>query len=188
MASLEYRYLNERPTYTGRQLRALWAYEKYDVLGDSAVAFVGPCDVEPKYMRDVEDLKAGAAIRSREMLHFIVEHFDCGLETLVLRQHLFMAIMAEQLNRHLEGMEITRRGSDLFRGDRKLTVSVAAPSPVSGLIHAGINVVSAGTPVPTHGLQDFSIETRAFGLDMLKAYAAELETARAARCKVRPCP
>ena len=64
-----------------------------------AVAFVGPCDVRPEFMKDVEDLKAASRIYSEEMLHFIVEHFGCVLDMAVLRQRLLMAIMAENLNR-----------------------------------------------------------------------------------------
>jgi hypothetical protein len=173
--------------YTGEQLRSHWAYRSFDLLGDSAVAFIGPCDVRPEFMKDVEDLKAASRIYSEEMLHFIIEHFSCSLEQAVLRQRLFMALMAEHLNRKLGASKVTRIGSDLYDGKFKLTVSIASVSPVSALIHAGINISSRNTPVPTRGLADYKIEPRPFAKEILKAYAAECESAQRARCKVRSC-
>jgi hypothetical protein len=58
---------------------------------------------------------------------------------------------------------------------------------VSALIHAGINISSRNTPVPTRGLADYGIEPRAFAEEILAAYAAECESAWRARCKVGPC-
>ena len=173
--------------YTGEQLRSHWAYETFDILGDSAVAFIGPCDVHPEHMKDIEDLKTSSAIRSERMLHVIVEHFGADIERIVLRQHLLMAVMAETLNRFLGKVTVRREGSDLYDGDRKLTVSVATVSPVSGMIHAGINISSRNTPVPTRGLEDYSINARQFADETLAAYAAECDIMARARCKVKPC-
>lgn len=187
MNTLRTQFIEEILAYTGEQLHSLWIYQFFNLVGDSAVAFIGPCDVQPRYMRDIEDLKAGSRIYSENMLHFIIEHFDHDLEKTVLRQWLFMAVMTEQLNRRLGEPRIRREGSDLYDGDRKLTVSVASASPVSGLIHAGINISSRNTPVPARGLEDAGIAPREFARDMLAAYAAECADADKARCKVRPC-
>ena len=173
--------------YTGEQLRSLWAYENHDLQGDSAVAFVGPCDVLAEHMKDMEDLKAASAIRSEKMLHFIIEHFDTDLERAILRQHVLMALMAEDLNRRLGAAQVRRKGSGLYDGGNKLTVSIASVSPVSALIHAGINVSSRNTPVPTRGLADYAIDPRPFADEILAAYADECDTIAGARCKVRPC-
>jgi hypothetical protein len=173
--------------YTGEQLRSHWAYRSYNLLGDSAVAFVGPCDVRPEHMKDVEDLKAGSRIYSEKMLHFIVEHFGCGLDEAVLRQRLLIAVMAESLNRRLGSLKVERVGSDLYDGDLKLTVSIASVAPVSALIHAGINVSSRNTPVPTRGLADYKIAPREFAEEVLAGYAADCEGLLRARCKVRGC-
>ena len=121
------------------------------------------------------------------MLHFIVEHFGCGLNEAVLRQRLLIAIMEEDLNRRLKLPQVVRKGSDLYDGKYKLTVSIASVSPVSALIHAGINISSRNTPVPTRGLGDYSIEPREFAKTILTSYAAECEGVRRARCKVRGC-
>ena len=173
--------------YTGEQLRSGWARDRFDVEGDAAVAFIGACDVRPEFMKDLEDLAAGSRIRSERMLHFIIEHFKPDLELATVRQHLFMARMADRLNLRLGRPLVTRRGSDLFDGARKLTVSVAGVSPVSGLIHAGINISSRNTPVPTRGLDDYGIEPAGFAAEMLDAYAEECESIRHAQTKVRPC-
>ena len=187
MSTLQTRFIEQRINYTGEQLHSLWAYRSLDLLGDSAVAFVGGCDVRPEHMRDVEDLKAGSRIFSEEMLHFIVEHFHGDLDCAVVRQHILIAIMCEGLNGRLGKLVITRQGSDLYDGERKLSVSVATVSPVSSLIHAGINISSRNTPVPTRGLADYAIEPRGFAEHVLEAYAEECASLHKARCKVRPC-
>jgi hypothetical protein len=120
-------------------------------------------------------------------LHFIVEHFACSLDLAVLRQRLLMAIMAENLNRRLGAPKVTRTGSDLYDGKFKLTVSIASVSPVSALIHAGINISSRNTPVPTRGLADYGIEPGVFAEEVLAGYSAECDGLLRARCKVRGC-
>jgi len=187
MNAIQVKFVEKKIAYTGEQLRSHWAYRSFDILGDCAVAFVGPCDVRPEFMKDVEDLKAASRIYSEEMLHFIVEHFSCALDMALLRQRLLMAIMAENLNRKLGAPQVKRAGSDLYDGKFKLTISIASVSPVSALIHAGINISSRNTPVPTRGLADYGIEPRAFAEEILAVYAAECESAWRARCKVRPC-
>ena len=186
METIKTLFVTREIAYSGEQLRSHWAYRTFDLLGDSVVAFIGPCDVKIEHMKDVEDLKASSRIYSERMLHFIVEHFDADLDRAVLRQRLLIALMGETLNRRLGAPRVQRRGSDLYDGDRKLTVSVATTSPVSALIHAGINISSRNTPVPTRGLEDYAIEVKEFAEDILAAYAEECRSAQKARCKVRP--
>lgn len=179
-------WTDESITYDGSQLRPHWILERFGIADDAIVAFLGPCDVDFGHMIDVEDRLASSRIASKYMLHFIIEHFDSGLDVAVLRQRLLMARMAQCLNRRMGALVVRRDGSDLYDGDRKLTVSIATASPVSMLIHAGINVISEGTPVPTRGLADYDIDPREFGQEMLLAYAGEIASARHARCKARP--
>ena len=188
MNALRTLFVPDEMQYTGEQLRSLWAFERFDLLGDSAVAFIGSCDVQPRHMKDAEDLKASARIYSERMLHFIVEHFDADLDRAVLRQRLLVALMAENLNRRLGGeLPVRRVGADLYDGTYKLTVSIASVSPVSALIHAGVNISSRNTPVPARGLHDYGVDAREFAEEILAAYAQECASARRSRCKVRPC-
>ncbi len=187
MSEITCRFIPEPIAYTGEQLRSHWAYRTFDLLGDSAVAFIGPCDVKPEFMKDVEDLKAGSRIYSEEMLHFIIEVFDVDLERAILRQRLLIALMAEALNARLGRPAVVRKGSDLYEGDAKLTVSIASVSPVSTLIHAGINISSRNTPVKTRGLDDYGIAPHAFAEEILAGVAAECWSAHKARCKVKGC-
>lgn len=180
-------FLGERETYTGEQLRSHWVYEATSLEGDCAAAFIAPCDVKREHMKDMEDLVAGSRIYSEKMLHFIVEHFDSPLAETVWRQRALMALMAEELNLLVVGAGIRREGSDLYDGERKLTVSIASASPVSTLIHAGINISSRNTPVPARGLEDYGIAPEKFAMSILARYAAECSNAWRARCKVRPC-
>jgi hypothetical protein len=117
------------------------------------------------------------------MAHVIVEHPGCALETAVLRQRLLVAVLGEVL----AGMgKLARRdGDDLYYDGRKLTVSIAAPSSVSCLIHLGINVDAGGAPVPAVGLGEMGIDARAVLEELLSRYARELETAAHATTKVK---
>jgi len=174
--------------YTGEQLRSLWAFRELDVQGDSIVAFMGPCDVATSRLVDVADAKANAPIWSERMLHFIVEHFDMSLERAILRQRLLVSLIADTLNEAKGAFLVRRRGDDLFSDDRKLSVSIATLSPVSCLIHVGVNISSKNTPVPTRGLADLGVDARRLAEAVLRAYVQECESAQQARCKVRGVP
>jgi hypothetical protein len=88
------------------------------------------------------------------------------------------------------GRRVTRRGDDLYlaRADGspgKLSVSIATASVTSTLIHTGFNIETAGTPVPTTGLAELSVDVPTFATTLLDRYAAEVEDIWRARCKVR---
>ncbi|MDX1386691.1 MAG: DUF366 family protein, partial [bacterium] len=59
-------------TYDGTQLRSHWVYETFGVLGDSCVAFLGPCEVPLDRMVDLEDVRKRSPIAGPKMLHFIL--------------------------------------------------------------------------------------------------------------------
>jgi hypothetical protein len=175
--------------YDGRQLAPHWIYRHFDLMGDAAVAFVGECRVDLSEMVDLQDVKASAPIYSPKMLHFIVEFFSGDLHLTVYRQRLLI-VQAKELLETLTGGKITRKGDDLYlpRTDGtpgKLSVSIATASLTSYLIHTGFNVETAGTPVPTVGLQELGVDVTAFAQNLLKRYQAEVADIWQARCKVR---
>ncbi len=185
MGSVSAVFHQDERAYTGHQLRSHWIYETFGVQGDAIVAFRGPCRVELSEMVDRADVLAGEDIRAAEMLHLIAEHFDRDLTRAVLRQRLLMCMIAEKLQGAPE-MPIPRReGDDLFVGDRKLTVSIATVSPVSTLIHVGINVDASGAPVEAVGLEEWNIDVDTLAEELLDAYTAEVADIYLATCKVR---
>ena len=156
-----WRYVTDCIPYDGVALRPRFIYETTGLLGDAIVAFSGPCAVGQAHMVDLEDVRAQAWIKSESMLHFLIESFDVSLLAAVGLQRLLMDLMRQQLaSLGVDG--IVRRGDDLYDGLYKLSVSIAAPAKTSCLIHAGINISSAGTPVPTKGLADYGIAPQAF--------------------------
>lgn len=181
-----YRILDGETAYTGVELRSGFVRERTGLAGDAAVAFVGPCDVPNRNLVDLDDARAGAFIRAARMAHVIVEHPECSLATGVLRQRLLVAILGEVLA--ARGAPVRRDGDDLYRGGRKLTVSIAAPSPRSCLIHLGVNVDPEGAPVPAVGLSELSLEARAVLDELLGRYGGEMESAAHAQTKVRSVP
>lgn len=176
--------------YDGSQLASLWALRSFNVQGDSVVTFRGPCRVEPEALVDIRDRLDHAPIYSPDMLHFIVEHFDLDLEKTVYRQRLLMAIIKD-LVAELAGVPLRRAGDDLYLGDRKLSVSIATLTPVSTMIHTGVNVATAGVPVPAVGLAELGLDEHliwSFAQRAACAYAEEMRSSALARCKVRGVP
>ncbi len=180
------RLLEEDITYTGAQLRSGWIEQTAGLDGDSAVAFLGPCDIAPEHMVDTADLDSGAQIASPRMVHLIVEHPGRDLDHITTRQRLLMALAGEIINAHLGEPLIERRGDDLYLRERKLSVSVATTSPTSGLIHAGFNLRGEGAPVPAIGLEELGLSPREFAEKLLAAYRGEIESAAQAASKVKP--
>jgi hypothetical protein len=189
------KYILDKLTYTGKQLRSHFAYNNFDLLGASIIAFIGPAKVD-EHLVDLEDKKAKAYIKSKEMLHFIVEFFDCSLKETIARQRLLMVIIAEQINKlllidnfHVAGIfkftSITRQGDDLFFSKKKLSVSIATKSPISTMIHTGLNISSKRTPVETIGLDDLKINAKKLAFEIMKAFCEEIEGINTASVKVK---
>jgi len=174
-------------TYDGTQLSSHWAYRNYGVLGDSILLFQGPCRVALSEMVDLKDVLEDAPIYSEQMLHFIVEHFNLELETTILRQRLLIASLKDIISERTD-TKIRRRGDDLFVGERKLTVSIATLTPVSTMIHTGVNITGKNAPVPAIGLSEMGFnpeEITEIGHSLSLAYVQEYEQIKLARCKVR---
>ncbi|HIE11975.1 MAG TPA: DUF366 family protein [Desulfotomaculum sp.] len=179
-------------TYDGTQLSSLWGLKRFDIRGDSIIAFRGGCRVKNHELVDIEDFKAGDSIFSPDMLHFIIEHFDNDLEKAVLRQRLLVALTKDLLGERGLKHPVYRDGDDLFAAINgslcKLSVSIATVTPVSTMIHFGINVNAEGAPVPAAGLVDLGLPgNEVFNLarEVLDGYAKEIEGVGIARCKVR---
>ena len=180
-------FVPELITYNGTQLSSHWAYRNYGVLGDSILLFQGPCTVALPEMVDLKDVLANAPIYSEQMLHFIVEHFDLNLERTILRQRLLIATLKDLIEAQ-SGARLRRSGDDLFVGELKLTVSIATLTPVSTMIHTGVNLTGKNAPVPAIGLSELGLDpaqSTALGQALCQAYVREYEQIKLARCKVR---
>jgi hypothetical protein len=180
-------FARERIDYTGEQLRSHWARGMFGVEGDCIVSFAGACDVKPEFMVDLADLAEGSRIYSPLMLHFIAEHFERDLEKGVLRQRLLATLACEHL-RTTTGREITRSGDDLYLGERKLSVSIATLSPVSTLVHFGMNILTEGVPVPACGLEELGLGADVTAQRLMEAYVEELSGVESARTRAKPVP
>jgi hypothetical protein len=182
---MKYHLAEKEAIYTGEQLTSNFAYREFGIAGDSIVAFRGPCNVKKESMVDIEDLMSGRAIYSENMLHFIVEHHDPDLERNVLRQIMLAAVVKDVLNEML-GRDVVRRAhTDLYDADAKISVSVATVSPISALIHFGINISSRNTPVKTRGLEDYGLDHSEVAVKVMSRYVDDIDHIDHARCKVK---
>ncbi len=179
-------WLDKNQTYDGTQLCSRWIEQRCGIFGDAIVAFFGKADVPIEHMVDLEDVAANRPIYSENMLHFIIEQFHQDLEKMVFNQRLFIAILKESLHTYPQCKNIERKGNDLYDGHKKLSVSIATRSPLSCLIHTGINISSKNTPVPTKSLADYDITPSILAETAMKRYVRELEEIAHATKKVRP--
>jgi len=173
--------------YDGGQLCSHFAFRTFGIQGDSLVSFRGGMDIPPERIVDLEDLAGKKTIRGALLVHFIVEHFGITLEGAVLRQRLLVRLAADIIAGR-SGQKITVSGDDLYAGKGKLSVSIAAPSPVSCLIHLGINITTRDVPVAAAALEDLGVDPPFFAEELCRSYAGELESLSAALAKVRGVP
>lgn len=184
---MQWRWLPKQIEYTGRELRSHWLNEVANIQGDAIVAFAGPCQVPVEHLVDQKDVRRGVGISAAQMLHFISEQFETDLVKATLRQRLLVCLATEIINSRQQ-VEVQRQGDDLFVGERKLSVSIATVSPVSTLIHLGLNIDPTGAPVPAIGLAELGLSPPDIAEQIMTAYVAELQSCYAARCQVRGVP
>lgn len=186
---MQFKLLKDQFLYDGSQLRSLYAYMDHHILGDSMLAWIGPCDIPFEHMADGEDLLAHAQIKGDKMLHFIIEKFNISLFSGVSLQRLLAAVCIEVLQElspdKTQANLLIREGDDIYLGDKKLSISIATVSPVSTLIHFALNVVNTGTPVQTLCLQDLKVEPYEFAKVILHRFSQEIDTIDVATKKVR---
>ena len=159
-------------------------------MGDSCVAWQGPCQVSFDHMVDGEDLLQRATIAGSDMVHFIVEIFNHQLLSGVLLQRVFAGLVKDVLLEMspIKNLSIQRSGDDLYYKGKKLSISIATSSPVSTLVHFAVNVSNAGTPVETACLKDLKINPKAFADKCMQALKKEYNSSVIATMKVRPVP
>ena len=186
---MKFRFLEDHDCYDGSQLRSLFGYLEHGVLGDSMIAWVGPCNVSFDHMVDGEDLLQQNTIESKSMLHFVCEIFDRDLYTGVFLQRLMTTHLADLMRTEADILDVDirvlRKGDDLYIDERKLNVSIATRSPGSVLIHFGINVSNDGTPVPTYSLSDLQMDPQAVAVSLSKRVLGEWEDIKKATHKVK---
>ena len=177
---------NQTITYDGSQLRPLFAYLNFEVLGPSIVGWRGPCAISEDKIVDGEDLLQGSTIAGSDMLHWIVELYETSLLTAVCVQRILVAQVQSILERDHGVKGFKRQGDDLYLQERKLNISVATQCPSSCLIHLALNVSDKGCPVPVVGLEEFQVPVEAFAQKVMQEFASEWASMMSATYKVRP--
>jgi len=150
--------LPDHQSYNGSQIEPMWAFRQFQIKESNIVTWIGPMKIKTSKIIDYEDLNL--EIKADEMIHFIIEHFDCqpaDIRICYHRQRLFVTIVKDLLAE--QGIVTERDGDDLYFQDKKLNVSVATCSQNCMKIHFGMNLKSEGTPkdVATVGLLECRI-------------------------------
>jgi hypothetical protein len=176
----------ERIPYHGPELRPHFILSRFRIEGSALVAFRGPCDVKTEHLVDWEDRLQNDSIRAADMVHFLGEFFGITLKEGIWIQRLLVSeVLALLLGR---GIRALRSGDDLFVSGKKLTVSIVTASPVSVLLHLGINVDPAGAPVDAVGLSELLLPEEIPGWvdEILGRFQNEFQSVERAAVKVRP--
>ena len=181
---LEIKYLDTKIDYDGSQLRPHWIYKTTGIMGDSAVAFIGACNIPDNNIVDIEDLLAKKSIKGSKMLHFMIELFgrDCVFGTTM--QSVFISEIQNELIAHK--VKVDKFGDDLFVGDGKLSIAITTASPVSTLMHMALNISNTGTPIKTSALEELGVEPLMFAGSVLKRFCSEYTWIVLASTKVTP--
>jgi uncharacterized protein len=182
-------FLEKELFYDGSQLKSLFGYFQCGVAGDSIVSFVGGCDISAANMADGEDILAKAEIRGGKMLHFIVEKFNIALISGVLLQRLLTSLTLDAIRALALDKEkadrLVRDGDDIFLDNKKLSISIAAPSHTSVLIHFAMNITNENTPVPTLSLEDLKVDPVKLSRYLMEKFCDEEASIIFATQKVR---
>ncbi len=183
-------FIDKKFTYDGSQLRPLFAYENYKILGDSIVAWIGPCNITLDHMVDLEDKIENAQICGDEMVHFIIEIFGSDLTAAVSLQRLFASIAKDYIQLETKNkFSLVREGDDIYlidQGKKKLSISIASKSSVSSMIHFAMNVVNEGTPVPTACLDNLGLDGQILAKKLMSLFVEEYVSIMMATKKVIP--
>jgi len=195
---LQIRFLTETQSYAGPELSPHWILGRTRIEGSALIAFTGSCHVKTEHLVDWEDRLGQDFIRAESMLHFLGEFFGVSLESGVWLQRTLVGIAKDVLTDLLPGWSgrLVRDGDDLFIDQiidqKKLSVSVVAPSIASVLLHFAINIDSAGAPVAAIGLKDLlngqkeSAFIPIFATKVLERIQAEWASVSRACVKIRP--
>jgi len=192
MKSLQFKFLGQNDVYDGRQLRPHYILSTAKLQGSSIIAWIAGCDVKTSELVDWEDKLNEDHIKSAKMIHFLGEFFEMSIGEAVTLQRLWMSIIRDQIEKESQS-HLTREGDDLFFNDSKLSVSIVTASPVSKLLHIGINIDASGAPVKAQGLKDLpklerysDSEFQELALRILKSFETEWNGVQWACVKVKP--
>ena len=161
--------------YDGTQLRHLFAYEKFGLLGTSLVAWKGACHVPLDKMIDGEDKFSKSEIRGDLMLHFVGEFFHKDIYFSVALQRLFATMVLRQILKirpeHFKHFVVS--GDDLYYGQKKLSISIASITGFSSMFHFALNIENEGTPVPTVSLSELGVPVKQLVLEVFREFREE---------------
>ena len=179
------RFSPEKMTYHGPELRPHFILSHWKIEDSALVAFRGPCDVKTDHLVDWEDRLANDSIKAKEMIHFLGEFFGITLKEGIWIQRLLVSeILVFLIN---AGIQAYRDGDDLFMEGKKLSVSIVTASPVSVLLHLGINIDPSGAPVEAIGIKAIFDEAKTKLLieTLLTRFKEEYLSVHRASVKVR---
>lgn len=178
-------FCEETIKYTGKELTPHWIMSNFRLVGDSIISFIGEVEVPIDNMVDIEDRINNEPIYAKNMLNFIIEHFDFSIKEIAMAQIILIQSIREVFLDEYN-INLKREGDDLFWDNRKLSVSIATKSIVSGLIHTALNIDCTGAPVKASDINELGIEDiKTLAQKIMIRYSDNIEKINYAITKVR---
>jgi len=179
-------------TYHGPELSPHFILSHFKVEGSCLSAFLGPCSVQTDHLVDWEDRLANDHIKAEKMIHFLGEFFGITLKEGIWIQRLLVSeilayLLVNKIEAHRIGDDLYVRtvGSTAGGTEKKLSVSIVTASPVSVLLHLGINIDATGAPVEAIGLKDLKLDPKTLLEFVLSRFQQEYQSVERASVKVR---
>lgn len=187
MRKISIKFIEKEITYTGEQIAPLWAFENFNIKGDSIIIFIGRLKVKRENLVDAEDKieaekeKEEFPISADKALNFIAEHFDSADLRLAYHRQRILIFSAMEKIEEFCGKKLERKHSDIYFNGKKLSVSIANRGLNSHKIHFALNIASTGFPenVECCSLSELGINKRdvikKLGIEIAERYAEEIE-------------
>lgn len=187
MRKINIKFIDREIAYTGEQISPLWAFENFNIKGDSIIIFIGPLKVATEKLIDAEDKikaekeKEEFPISADRALNFIAEHFDSSSLRLAYHRQRILIFSAKEKIEEFSGKKLERKHGDLYFNGKKLSVSIASCGLNSHKIHFALNIASSGFPrnVKACSLSELEITgdkmIKKLGIEIAQKYTSEIE-------------
>jgi len=184
---MEYKVIPEKMDFTSDVMLPHWAYKKYQLLGDSIIAFCGPLKFDFTKRLNCRSSEKNCQLKDIDMLHFVIEHFDSNIRETVLRQYLLVSVVEEKLLHRIpeNGHRIIRLGDDLFDGENLLSTTSINCNLVSNKIHLAIFMEANPGPC-FHGLEAYRVDPCELAELVINQYRTEMRRLIEKTWKIEP--
>ncbi|HHS50942.1 MAG TPA: DUF366 family protein [candidate division Zixibacteria bacterium] len=187
ISNMKFKILPAPRSMTEAEMHPHWALKNFGLQGDNIVAFRGAFEVPPEKWFDLDAIMHGQEVLPGEMLHFVIEHFDCNIREILMRQYILVSVVEEKLIHRMNSPDhcLVRLGEDLFDGENRISVTGCTITPVSAKLHLGLYLDSS-LQAGVHGIKAYNVKALELAELVINQYRAEMRRLEEKSWRVRP--